>query len=269
MTVGITPTRRSALLALVAGLALAAWAQWSGPLAHPPVYDGVAVVDPYRYLAPAAGQPGHPGDAAATLRVSRGHVSLAAVSTPESPPQAQIFAPNDAFALPVGSTEVRISIRPVSPPGMPIAGHIAGNVYRFTVTNQAGVPLRALAKAQVSLILRAPQGANDVRIERWDGHAWAATRSSRETLSMFLVIVTDFGDYAAIVPGSAPSQAAAVPSTAESAAPPQSAPPQPAPGGGSGSDAFTIPVVLGVLVAALVALFAWQRHESRRTGPRR
>jgi len=266
---GPRPDRRLATIAAGVGLVIAALAQWWTPLSHPPLYDGVVVVDPYRYLAPAAGQPGHPGAATATLRISRGHVPLAAVSTPESPPQAQIFAPDDAFVVPGGSTDVRISIVPVPPPGQPPVGHIAGNVYRVSVTNQAGVALRALAKAQVSIILRAPAGTKDPRLDRWTGTAWEATHSSSETQSMYLAIVTEFGDFAMIAAGPAPSPSAlatpASPGVVATAAPT----PSPVPSSASGSDASSATIVVAVLVVALAVLVLWHRRSIRAGSTRR
>jgi len=261
----LAPDRRGAVAraGVIAGLVIATWAQWSAPLRDPPVYDGVAVVDPYRYLAPAPGQPGKPGSATATLAVSGGHGPLVAVSTPESPPQAQIFAPNDAFVLPAGSTQIRVSIRPVLPPGQPASGHIAGNVYRISVTNQAGTALRALASAQVSIILRAPEGTNEPIMERWTGTAWEPARSSPETQSMYLAVVTGFGDFAMLAAGPAASVSGSVASAAASAL----ASPVPsaalAPSGASGSTGSDTAIVIAVLVVALVVLVLWHRRSTR------
>ena len=50
--------RRTGLAAFALGLGIAAAAQLAAPLATPPLYDGVVVVQPYVYVNPPAGKPG-------------------------------------------------------------------------------------------------------------------------------------------------------------------------------------------------------------------
>jgi hypothetical protein len=254
--------RRLGGAALAAGLALAAWAQLCAPVASPPLYDGVVVADPYRYLEPPPGGHGNPQSASGTVAVQGGSYGILAIATPEYPPQAQLFASGGAFTLPPGTTSIAVDIRAVPPPSVAPAGHIVGNVYRITVRNQAGVALTAPASARVSVVLRAPDGVAVASLERFDGSAWQRLDTSAETSGMFLAVATEFGDFAMVAPGAAPgstSQAggsqpgtptgpeATVPVGAASATP--GAPGGPEPGADTGGIS---PLLLVALVAVLV-----------------
>src|SRR5690242_2929433 len=130
-------------LAVALGLGLALGLQLRGPHAVP-LYDGVVVAEPYRYLDPTgSGQTGDPTSASSTQAVSGNVSPVFAIYTDEQPPQAQLIAQADAFQLPPGTTALLASIKPVEPSAQPAAGSIAGNVYRFAITNQAGAPVTA------------------------------------------------------------------------------------------------------------------------------
>src|SRR2546423_578455 len=63
---------RAGWVALAAGLlALAAAARLS-PTWHPPLFDGVVVEDPYKYLQPPPGKPGNPSSVSDTLALDQG-----------------------------------------------------------------------------------------------------------------------------------------------------------------------------------------------------
>jgi hypothetical protein len=127
---------------LVIGGAIALLAQLASPVAVP-LYDGVGPSEPYRYLTPAAGQSGSPSAYHAEKAV-QGAVSASVVaSTPgENPPQAQLIALPGAFVVTAATTTMKISIEPVPPQTtVGVSSAIVGNVYRFAVTDQAGVPL--------------------------------------------------------------------------------------------------------------------------------
>jgi hypothetical protein len=200
--VDVMRDRRLGLAALAIGFAWIALAQWVAPVAGPPLYDGVIVVEPYRWLVPLPGQQGEPQSASATVPPDHGASPLVAVATPEQPPQAQIFGTSGALVLPPRTTVVNISIEPILPTTLPVDGHIDGNVYRIIVVNQAGAPLTAPTSARVSVVLRVPDAAVGAKIERFDGQAWRALKSDDAGFgTSYLAVVTEFGDFTIVAPG--------------------------------------------------------------------
>ncbi|MFI5254394.1 MAG: hypothetical protein ACHQ15_02915 [Candidatus Limnocylindrales bacterium] len=195
--------RRVGIALLAAGLILVAAAQHLAPLPTPPLYDGVVIAEPYRFLVPAAGQAGDPGSASGTEQLENGQSPLTAIATTEQPPQAQIFAISGTLILPPGTTSIKLSIEPILPAVLPTDGHIAGNVYRISVTNQAGVPLTALVSDNVSVVLRGPdEAASGATIERYADGAWQPLKSDDAGLGVsFIAVVTGFGDFAVVVAG--------------------------------------------------------------------
>ena len=128
-------------LAVLAGTAVAFGLQVIAPVGVP-LYDGVAVQEPYRFLHPTGEQPGSPASFASSLEpVAGGDSPQVIAPTTESPPQAQLVALPGAFTMPPGVTRLSISVAPVEPPAVAAGGQIAGNVYRFSVVDQAGTPL--------------------------------------------------------------------------------------------------------------------------------
>ena len=193
---------RPGLLVLAVGLLGIVLAQRVGPLAAPPLYDGVVVVDPYRWLVPPAGEHGDPQSAKATLRLDGARSPLLAIATPEEPPQAQVFGTSGALVLPSGTSSIKVSITPILPLSLPADGHITGNVYRITVANQRGVPLTAPASAQVSVVIRGSDGTAGATIERYADGRWQPLKTSDSGFAAtFLAVVTEFGDFALVAPG--------------------------------------------------------------------
>lgn len=195
--------RRIGWLVVLAGAALALGAQVAAPVGVP-LYDGVVVQEPYRYLHPTGDQHGSPTSYTSTVPVA-GDVSPAfAAATTESPPQAQLVAQQDAFVLSPGATSLQVSITPVEASAPPASGSIAGNVYRFSVTDQVGTPLALKAcDGCVSLSMRAPDGTTDAILKRFVDGAWA----DLETLpvgvvSMYQTNAKALGDIAVIAAGS-------------------------------------------------------------------
>src|SRR6185503_15769151 len=123
-----------------------------------PLYDGVVVVEPYRYLHPGDGQAGSPATFTSTPKVTDDKSPIFVAATSESPAQAQLIAQRDAFRLTAGATALSISITPVETTRQPPSGTIAGNVYRFSVTAQDGTQLAVNTGCTdcLSLVLRAP-----------------------------------------------------------------------------------------------------------------
>jgi hypothetical protein len=176
----------------------------------PPLYDGIIPITPYLWLDPPAGQPGGAKGATADIAVRNGKSPLVAVATPELEPQAQIFAPPDGLTIPSGAHRIKVSVEPVPSEGAPTNGHIDGNVYRISVLDDTGVALTAPASARVSVVLRATDPAQGVAtIARLSGGSWQPLKTSASGFGgSFLSVVTEFGDFAVILPGPGPSVAA-------------------------------------------------------------
>ena len=164
--------RRATLLSLLAGLGVIVGAQLVAPIGSPPLYDGVVVQDPYRYLAPGPGQLGSPTAFTASWAVSGASSPQFVGATTENPPQAQLIAQPGAFVLPSGTTALTVSIEAVAAPAPPSTGPIAGNVYRFSVLDQTGAAVAINPSTRPTLLLRAPGGVADAVIARFSDGAW-------------------------------------------------------------------------------------------------
>jgi hypothetical protein len=212
--------RRFGIVALVlGGLAIFA-VQRLAPLLGPPLYDGVIVVERYRWLVPPPGQAGDPKSASGTAQVKGGASPLIALATGEQPPQAQIFATPGAFVLPAGTSSIRMSIAAILPRTLPTDGHIAGNVYRISVADQAGLGLTAPASAKVTVVLRGPDNEPFVTIEQLTFEGWKPLKTEDAGFaSTFLAVVTGFGDFALVAPGPGGSYPTATSGAAASGSP--------------------------------------------------
>ena len=207
--------RGAALSALGAGLLVIAAARVLVPSA-PPLYDGVVPLEAYRWLdPPPPGQHGGAKGATATVAVQGGKSPLVAVATPELEPQAQILAQPGGLTLPAGAKTIKVSIQPVPAEGVPTDGHIDGNVYRITLVDQDGTPITAPASALVSVVLRAADPTLSVAtVERYANGAWQPGKArSADAGPSFLAVATDFGDFAVVAPGPAPSGSSSIAST--------------------------------------------------------
>ncbi len=163
---------------VIAGIAVIAVARWLGPSAAVPLYDGVVVQEPYRYLSPPPGAAGNPTKFGATIPIVGGSSPPVAAATTESPPQAQLVVPAGAFVVGPAATAILVTIDPVPPPtGATPAGGLIGNVYRVGVTDQGGEALVPAAGATSTILIRAPHGFDQARIARFDGQAWEALQT--------------------------------------------------------------------------------------------
>jgi hypothetical protein len=189
--------------ACIVGLALAA-VQAAGPSLRPPLYDGVVVVDPYRFLEPAGTEVGGAQGASRTMPVVGGSSPAIAIGTPEQPPQAQLIAAAGALVLPAGTTTLVATITPVAPAQAPPSGAIAGNAYRVAIVNQAGSSVGPQQGSRVTLALRDPGATDLARIELLSGGTWRplATVSAAVSGTYETTGLTTFGDFALV--GSAP-----------------------------------------------------------------
>ncbi len=271
-------THRIAFASLAWGLFIIAITQVVAPHGGPPLYDGVMPLEPYLWADPPPDHPGGAQGASGTVTVASGKSDLMAVATPELSPQAQVFAVPGALTLPRGATSVKVAITPIAPTADPPTGYIDGNVYRFSVTDQAGHPVTANASQRVSIVLRsADPTLADAQIARFDGEAWRPLTTSPPDMpgGGFLAVVTEFGDFAVVANGVSPyptpptdgSTVPAEPSaTAGASAPRPSATPAPnatsASTGGPGLDPVAIAIVV-VAVGGVIAVAARSRRRRR------
>lgn len=127
---------------------------------------------------------------------------LVVAATTEVPTQAQLVVQPDGLTLTPGATALEVSITPVEPPAAAPDGQIAGNVYRFTVTDQAGAPL-AIKPCQgcASLVLRAPEDMQgEARLQRYADGAWADVETIHAgVFGMYATNPTALGDYAIVI----------------------------------------------------------------------
>lgn len=224
----------------------------------PPLYDGVVINEPYKWLEPPPGEEGGAEGATGTAALENGASPLIALATTEQPPQAQVFAPPSALVLPPGTTSLLLAITPMPAEGTPAGGHIAGNVYRISITNQAGVPTTAPPDAYVSVVMRGPDDLLDATMSRFKDGAWNDLQTSHAGYtSGFLSIVTEFGDFALIAPGatatSSPISSTTAPGTPNGTSVPTQGPtatPGTEPGTGSGP----APLVFILLGAGVVGV---------------
>ncbi len=271
--------RRIGLLSLGLGMALSVLARTAMPIVGPPLYDGVVVVEPYRYLVPPPGGRGGPLSASATEALDHGASPLTAIATGEQPPQAQIFATPGALTLPAGTTSIKLSIAPIPAEGQPADGHIVGNVYRILVTNQDGAAISAPAAQKVTVVLRGPGALAAATIERFTpAGGWQPIETQDAGFgSTFLAVVTEFGDFALVVAGPGATAVASAPPPSVSAAPqastavvsggptvPGVAPSASSTGPWGPTDGLPIgPIIAMVVVVAAAGLAAWRARRNR------
>ena len=190
--------RTVGLLAIAVGLGLAVAVQARWPVGVP-LYDGVSVIEPYRFLHPTGDQVGNPTSFEATKDVTGSISPTILAATTESPPQAQLVAAEGAFDL-AGSTSVKVSITPVETTVQPQDGALASNVYRFSVTSASGVPL-TLKPCDVcrTLVLRVSDEALEATIAHLENGAWVELQTVHGGASAMLQINANaMGDYVVI-----------------------------------------------------------------------
>jgi hypothetical protein len=190
---------RAALAVLVLGALLIGASQRLGAVASPPLYDGVIVAEPYRYLAPVPNQAGSPTSGKTSQPVVNGSSPAIAASTNESPPQAQLVASPDTFLITPGTTALTLTIDPVAPQTPLPSTSIVGNAYRFAVTDQTGAAVSLREAAPASVVLRAPIGVLDASIVRYTGVGWQSvpTEAAGQP-GIFLTNADALGDFALV-----------------------------------------------------------------------
>lgn len=192
------PARRTTLAALALGATLAAVAQVALPIGAP-LYDGVPVEEPYRYLSPRPNQAGSPGSFSQDYAVTGGQSPEITAATTENPPQAQLIALEGTFSVPPAVTSIHVSITPVPPQAEPTAGQRSGNVYRVEVTDPAGQPLDLAGSRRPTLAMRAAGLLTDAVIEQLTAGVWARLETvANPSLSIYTAQPGDLGDFAVI-----------------------------------------------------------------------
>jgi hypothetical protein len=207
----VTESRRAGIAALVVGAAISLLAQLASPVAVP-LYDGLGTFEPYRYLSPGSGQPGSPSSYSAEKPVQGGVSASIVASTTEIPPQAQLIALPGAFVVTAATTTMKVSIEPVPPPTTSgVSTAVAGNVYRFAVTDQAGIPLPIAQGGPnpPTITLRGPDGVTEGTIAFFgaSGSVLLPTEHGG-ALAIFSTSPPALGDFALVAPaapGSAPN----------------------------------------------------------------
>ena len=241
--------RGRAATALVVGAVLLALTWRASPLPSPPMYEGFTPpAAPYVYLHPSPGLESRtrPSSARASVPLREGQSPPLDPSTSENPPQAQLLAAQDSFAVAPGTTAVVASIVPVDPPAtMPLGGEVQGNVYRFGVS-AGGTPLVVRPGHIVTVVLRGPAGIPTPTIELFASGTW--TRLPTEALGAlsgdsYTANVGTLGDFALV----------------GSAAPPS----------GRGGDPFLILLAVAAVLLAGGTLLTLRRQRRRAPPPRR
>ena len=163
---------RLGLLLVLGGTALALAIQVAAPVGVP-LYDGVVVLPPYRYLDPTGDQLGDPPSFSGRFQVAEAFSPTVVAATSEQPPQAQLIAQQDAFDISSDVTDLVVSIMAIPPPGQPATGAILGNVYQFSVEDQTGRDLNIKpCNGCASLLLRAPENGPAGQVMRFTGGTW-------------------------------------------------------------------------------------------------
>ena len=174
-----------------------------------PLYDGAPVQEPYRFLHPSGDEAGNPTSYSGQKAVSSDRSPIFAAATSEQPPQAQLISQSGAFTLTTGATQLVVTITPIEPPPAPAGATIAGNVYRFSVTDQAGTPLDVRqCPGCLSLLMRAPEDTGEATVKRYGDGAWHDVETIHAGITgLFQSSPTGMGDFAVIETTGTPDDA--------------------------------------------------------------
>jgi len=236
-----------------AGVLLLIAATRLAPVWHAPLFDGVVIEDPYRYLDPPPGKPGSPTSVSETLALDQGESPQLYSGTLETPPQAQMISDRDAFQLPSGTTSIKASIAPIKPPAPVAEGRISGNVYRFSVVNQAGTNLSLLPGTTITVVLRAPNNVANGTIIHFNGTSWDKVPTDNGGLvDLYATNATELGDYAVLVTGAQTPEPSGLASL-----PPSTLGPTPSatPGATGGQTPW---LIIGLVAAAILVGVLWR-----------
>ena len=248
----MTGGARAGWLTIAAGVLLLVAAARLSPVWHGPLYDGLVIEDPYRYLEPPTGKPGNPTSVSDTLALDQGVSPQLYSGTLETPPQAQMIADRDAFQLPSGTASIKAAISPIKPPAPVAVGRISGNVYHFSVVNQAGADLSLLPGSTITIVVRAPNNVANGTIIHFNGTSWEKVPTDNGGLvDLYATNATELGDYAVLVTGAQTPEPSGQTPPSLSIGPTPSGTPGPA--GGQ-----TPWLVIGLVAAAILVAVLWR-----------
>jgi len=175
-----------------------------------PIYDGVGFPDePYRYVKPPASQ--KIKTAAPTIALAQispddinNNINGVYVTSQESGPQIAINLSQNSLIFPSQTKTIEIKAVPLAPSIEPGDGTIAGNVYRLSITSDAGsVKLSASSSSNYKFVdLRLPQGFPSdpiVEFRTIDG-SWQRQETSQVGNDIYETQISDLGDYALVIP---------------------------------------------------------------------
>lgn len=232
---------------------------------QPPLYDGVLVEDPYRYLEPANGAPGNPSSGTQSVPLDAGVSPALLVATVENPPQAELVIDRDSIALAPGTTAIKVTIQPIPPPKpsgatQSPAFRLTGNVYEFVMTNQAGVPLKLQPGKTVTVVLRSPNNVANGIIARFVDGRWTLLPTDNGGLiDLYSTNTSDLGTFGVTLSGTAASRNPAISPGASVPATPPSAPSE-----GVGAPIW---IAIGLLAVALMLGIWYLRDVARGPTP--
>jgi hypothetical protein len=181
-------------LALAASLLAVFWTtrEWGST---PPLYDGLPLQsEPYRYLQPSPGQATTAPPTSASQNVKPSGNLPFIVNTNESPPQAELQAAPDAFAIPPTVQGIVVTITPV-PPAVPLA-HLDGNVYRTAVTTPDGTAVSVTPGRQVTVLLRGTGASGRATVEQLANGRWTPLSTSIPSPGYHAASASALGDFA-------------------------------------------------------------------------
>jgi len=196
-------------LILVAALAVISAAVVNGKAV--PIYDGIGNPDePYRYVqAPnlKAAQTSPPTEAAGLYNTSDlTNINRIYAASNEIGPQVAINLGQNSFILPPNAKTVDIKVEPLAPIVQPKDGTIAGNVYRLTITSDAGAVKFSPASSNDYryIDLRLPQGspANPVIEYRPQDGSWLRLDTGQVGNDIYEAPIEGQGDFAMVIPKS-------------------------------------------------------------------
>ncbi len=187
--------RWRATVVLALGLLSIVAVQLSAHVIPAPLYDGMMIIEPYRYLDPPDGAAGKPTRIDRTRKRPKPGRSVSG-STGEVPPQAQLFTTAAHIAFRRNATGYRVTIEPVLPDVLPSAGYLVGNAYTVELHDDRGRALAISAGKRVTLALRAPAGVTDAAIAVLVDGSWLPLKTYPSGLpDMYLADVDTLGTY--------------------------------------------------------------------------
>jgi len=260
----VSSRRRPGWLTLGIGLALLL-VVGRRAVGQPPLYDGVVVEDPYRYLEAANGALGNPSSGTQSVPLDAGVSPALLVATAENPPQAELIVDRASIGLAPGTTAIKVTIKPIPPPtpggaGQSPEARLSGNVYEFVLVNQAGIGLHLQPGKTATVVLRAPNGVTNGVIARFVENRWTPLATDNGGLpDLYSTNAADLGIFAVTLSGTTASRNP-VTSPAASAL----AIPQPAPSEGFGAPIW---IAIGLLAVALLLGIWYLRDVARGPAP--